>query len=113
MERRSLIKHTLGTALASSAFIRNGLGAQAGNSVALKKARVVVIGGGYGGTTASKYLGLFSNHQIQVTLIEPDSHFVSCPLSNLVIGGSKQKMVQLSTFFFSHVLITNTRNKFF
>ena len=90
MERRSLIKHTLGTALASSAFIRNGLGAQVGNSVALKKARVVVIGGGYGGTTASKYLGLFSNHQIQVTLIEPDSHFVSCPLSNLVIGGSKQ-----------------------
>jgi len=59
-------------------------------ATALKKARIVVIGGGYAGTTASKYLGLFSNHQLQVTLIEPDAQFVSCPLSNLVIGGSKQ-----------------------
>jgi NADH dehydrogenase FAD-containing subunit len=50
---------------------------------------VVVVGGGYGGSTVAKYLRLLSKNQIKVTLIEPDSHFVSCPLSNLVITGTK------------------------
>jgi NADPH-dependent 2,4-dienoyl-CoA reductase/sulfur reductase-like enzyme len=51
---------------------------------------VLVVGGGYGGTTAAKYLRLFSGQQIGVVLIEPEDAFVSCPLSNLVIGGSKR-----------------------
>lgn len=54
-----------------------------------EKARVVVIGGGYGGATAAKYVRMLSNYQIDVVLIEPNSAFVSCPISNLVIGGSK------------------------
>jgi NADH dehydrogenase FAD-containing subunit len=54
-----------------------------------EKARVVVVGGGYGGATAAKYVRMLSNYQIDVVLIEPDSAFVSCPMSNLVIGGSK------------------------
>ena len=49
-------------------------------------ARVVVIGGGYGGATAAKYLRLL-DPGIDVTLIEPNEAFVSCPLSNLVLGG--------------------------
>ena len=53
-------------------------------------ARVVVIGGGYGGATAAKYLRVWSDGRIEVTLIESNAQFVSCPLSNLVIGGSKQ-----------------------
>ena len=55
----------------------------------LKAAHVVIVGGGYGGATAAKYLRLLSNQQINVTLIEPDLNFVSCPLTNLVITGSK------------------------
>jgi sulfide dehydrogenase [flavocytochrome c] flavoprotein subunit len=58
-------------------------------SHALTKARVVVIGGGFGGATAAKYIRYLSNYQIDVILIEPDLQFISCPLSNLVIGGSK------------------------
>lgn len=54
------------------------------------RARVVVIGGGYGGATAAKYLRMWSDGAIDVTLVEPNADFVSCPLSNLVIGGSKQ-----------------------
>ncbi|HSV84623.1 MAG TPA: NAD(P)/FAD-dependent oxidoreductase [Ramlibacter sp.] len=54
------------------------------------KARVVVIGGGYGGATAAKYVRLLSDNKIDVVLIEPSEAFVSCPLSNLVIGGSRQ-----------------------
>lgn len=54
----------------------------------LKAARILVVGAGYGGATAAKYLRLLSDHTANVTLIEPELAFVSCPLSNLVIGGS-------------------------
>jgi NADPH-dependent 2,4-dienoyl-CoA reductase/sulfur reductase-like enzyme len=52
-------------------------------------ARVLVVGGGYGGATAAKYLRLLSGQRIDVTLVEPDADFVSCPISNMVLGGSK------------------------
>jgi NADPH-dependent 2,4-dienoyl-CoA reductase/sulfur reductase-like enzyme len=55
----------------------------------LQKAEILVIGGGYGGATAAKYLRLFSNNTARVTLIEPNAAFVSCPMSNLVVGGSR------------------------
>lgn len=51
-------------------------------------ARVVVIGGGFGGATAAKYLRLWAP-EIEVVLIEREAAFVSCPLSNLVLGGTK------------------------
>jgi sulfide dehydrogenase [flavocytochrome c] flavoprotein chain len=51
--------------------------------------RVVVIGGGYGGATAAKYLRMWSEGAIEVFLIERNAEFVSCPMSNLVIGGTK------------------------
>ncbi|MFV1922924.1 MAG: FCSD flavin-binding domain-containing protein [Methylotenera sp.] len=50
---------------------------------------VVVIGGGYAGTVAAKYIRLWSANNIAVTVIEKQTQFVSCPLSNLVLGGSK------------------------
>lgn len=53
------------------------------------KAQVVVIGGGYGGATAAKYVRMLSNYKIDVVLVEPNASFISCPISNLVIGGSK------------------------
>ncbi len=53
------------------------------------RARVLVVGGGYGGATAAKYLRLLSLYKIDVVLVEPDAAFVSCPLSNLVLGGSR------------------------
>jgi NADPH-dependent 2,4-dienoyl-CoA reductase/sulfur reductase-like enzyme len=52
-------------------------------------ARVLVVGGGYGGASAAKYVRLLSDHKIDVVLVEPDADFVSCPLSNLVLGGSQ------------------------
>ncbi|HEX9392722.1 MAG TPA: FCSD flavin-binding domain-containing protein [Usitatibacteraceae bacterium] len=50
--------------------------------------KVVVVGGGYGGATAARYIRMWGP-QIEVTLIERDAAFVSCPLSNLVLGGSR------------------------
>jgi sulfite dehydrogenase len=51
--------------------------------------RVVVIGGGFGGTTAARYLKLWGGN-VDVTLVERNTSFVSCPISNLVVGGYKQ-----------------------
>jgi sulfide dehydrogenase [flavocytochrome c] flavoprotein chain len=53
------------------------------------KAQVLVVGGGYGGATAARYLRLLSDGRLDVVLVEPDDAFVSCPVSNLVLGGSK------------------------
>jgi NADPH-dependent 2,4-dienoyl-CoA reductase/sulfur reductase-like enzyme len=55
----------------------------------LAEGKVVVIGGGWGGATAARYLRLLSDYSLEVTLVEPNADFVSCPLSNLVIGGSR------------------------
>ena len=52
------------------------------------KARVVVIGGGFGGATAAKYIRMWGP-SIEVVLVERNTDFVSCPISNLVYGGSK------------------------
>jgi NADPH-dependent 2,4-dienoyl-CoA reductase/sulfur reductase-like enzyme len=54
-----------------------------------KGPHVVVVGGGYAGATAAKYIRMWSDHGINVTLVEPNPTFISCPISNLVIGGSK------------------------
>lgn len=50
------------------------------------KARVVVVGGGFGGATAAKYLKRL-DPTIDVTLVEPSTNFITCPYSNTVIGG--------------------------
>jgi len=81
-------RHFLGqsAAVAGLAF---GLNTQARAST-LKSAQIVVVGAGYGGATAAKYLRMMSNNTAQVTLIEPNPQFISCPLSNLVVGGSRK-----------------------
>jgi sulfide dehydrogenase [flavocytochrome c] flavoprotein subunit len=84
MKRRQFVQ-TLG---AGSALA--GLGVMSGcASTGGSSAKVVVIGGGYAGATAAKYVRMFSDNRIDVTLVEPSSAFISCPISNLVIGGHK------------------------
>ena len=82
MQRRNLLQ-------GAAALAALGLAGCASTSVP-GKARVLVVGGGYGGATAAKYLRLLSDYKIEVVLVEPSEAFVSCPLSNLVLGGAKQ-----------------------
>jgi len=49
--------------------------------------RVVVIGGGFAGATAAKYIRHWAP-EIAVTLVERNPSFISCPMSNLVLGGN-------------------------
>jgi len=82
MQRRSFLQ-------SSAALGLLGLAACATSTVP-SRAKVVVIGGGWGGATAAKYVRLLSDHKIDTVLIEPNDSFVSCPISNLVLGGSRQ-----------------------
>ena len=47
---------------------------------------VVVIGGGFGGATAAKYIKR-RNPNIDVTLVEPAKTYYTCPFTNLYFGG--------------------------
>lgn len=73
---------------AAGAAVLGSVGVRAARAAA--PAKVVVVGGGYGGATAARYLREWSGQAIEVTLVEPNPVFISCPLSNLVIGGSRQ-----------------------
>lgn len=82
IDRRDFLKIAASTALVSFPLISKAVVSQA-------KGRVVVVGGGYAGATAAKYLRTWSNGGLDVIVVEPRSQFVSCPLSNLVLGGNK------------------------
>src|SRR5438105_855991 len=79
MQRRDFLK-------AGAAGFATALAGCAATAPAAPKARVVVVGGGYGGATAARYIRML-DPSIEVTLVEPNEAFVSCPISNMVLGG--------------------------
>jgi sulfide dehydrogenase [flavocytochrome c] flavoprotein subunit len=93
LNRRAFIKNSIKTGLSLSAVSLSpsfltacvGLNKQSTKTIG----RAVVIGGGYAGLTAAKYIRMWSAGSVEVVVIEKSSQFVSCPLSNLVLGGSK------------------------
>ncbi|MES8226519.1 FAD/NAD(P)-binding oxidoreductase, partial [Cutibacterium acnes] len=71
-------------------FVSTVAAGSALGSLGLISGCATTMAGGSGGATAAKYTRLFSEGKVRVTLIEPNAQFVSCPISNLVIGGIKQ-----------------------
>jgi sulfide dehydrogenase [flavocytochrome c] flavoprotein subunit len=69
--------------LAGATALAVGGGAAA---IAQARPKVVVIGGGFGGATAARYLRLL-DAGLDVTLVEPSRDYLTCPFSNLVLGG--------------------------
>ncbi|MEO1965168.1 NAD(P)/FAD-dependent oxidoreductase [Hyphomonas sp.] len=61
------------------------------------RARLVVIGGGFGGATAARYLKKLMP-EASVTLIEPNSDYYACPFSNLVIAGLRDLSAQCFSY---------------
>ena len=55
--------------------------------------RVVVIGGGFGGATAARFLHRY-DPALTVTLLEPNRGYTACPFSNLVIAGGREMEAQ-------------------
>ena len=87
MTRRKFIK--AGGAIVSTASLGSMLWPMTSMALGGKaKPHVVVIGGGFGGATCAKYIKKFDEN-IDVTLIERNTQFVTCPFSNLVLGGMR------------------------
>jgi sulfide dehydrogenase [flavocytochrome c] flavoprotein subunit len=78
LPRRALLAATLLAPLAAPRPLR-----------AQGQARLLVVGGGFGGASAAS----FARRQfpwLDVTLVEPKDRFVTCPYGNLVIGGTRE-----------------------
>ena len=79
-------RHVLATLGSAGAVALAGIGPSMVRAQGGAAGRVVVVGGGFGGATAARYLKLF-NPSLDVTLVEPAARFFTCPFSNLVLGG--------------------------
>ena len=91
LERRSFLT-LFGAGAGAATLGMAGCASQPGSGGGRK---VVVVGGGYGGTIAAKYIRMMDK-SIEVTLIERNDHFVSCPFSNLVLGGMMPDLSKLT-----------------
>src|ERR1700724_1586949 len=77
----------------------------AGASTALRQApaiaqgisRVVVVGGGFAGSTCARELKRL-DPKLQVTLVEANPTFTACPFSNAVIAGFRELKAQQFTY---------------
>ena len=94
MERRSFLKLMGAGAGLGAASLMTGC-AGLGMEGPTGGRRVVVVGGGYGGTIAAKYIRMMDKN-IEVVLVERNDHFVSCPFSNLYIGGLMKDLSALT-----------------
>ncbi|MDW8017827.1 MAG: FAD-dependent oxidoreductase [Thermus sp.] len=92
VNRRDLLK--AGAALAATGALGGGAWAQEFYSrpptllPRTRKPRVVVIGGGWGGTTVARKL-VQAGVEAEVVLVEQRPIFMSCPMSNLYLAGVK------------------------
>lgn len=83
LSRRRLIQLAAAGVALPSALALNGCSVTGSRKGA---GHIVVIGGGFGGSAMAKYLKRY-NPELNVTLIEPNQTYVTCPGSNWVIGG--------------------------
>ena len=66
-------------------------------SFAQAAARIVVVGGGFGGASCARALKQI-DPKLQVTLVEPNRTFTACPFSNTVIAGLRSIEAQQFTY---------------
>ena len=81
--------------LSRRTLLATSAAAFAAPSLAQAQAKVVVIGGGFAGATAARFL---QREGIGVTLVEPNAHYISCPFSNAVLAGLRDLSQQTFTY---------------
>src|SRR5438093_10851828 len=86
--RQFLRSSSLGLGLGLAGGLAGCAASMKGDFAPKSGRRVVVIGGGWGGATAARYIRM-ADPSIDVTMIEPNREFVSCPFSNLVLSGQR------------------------
>jgi NADPH-dependent 2,4-dienoyl-CoA reductase/sulfur reductase-like enzyme len=85
--RRQFLKSASGGVLAVAGL--GGCHTGTGEIAPTSGRRVLVVGGGWGGATAAKYLRM-ADPSVEVVLLEPNRTFISCPFSNLVLSGVRK-----------------------
>lgn len=75
------------------------------NNRITKTAHIVIVGGGFAGATAAKYLRIL-DAGIRITLIEPHKSYSTCPGSNWVFAGIKT----LADLTFNYQTLANKYN---
>jgi sulfide dehydrogenase [flavocytochrome c] flavoprotein subunit len=83
LKRRSFNKIVLGGLATTTGLFANT------KTTSSAKARIVVVGGGFGGATCAKYLKKF-NPNLEVILIEANTTYHTCPFSNMVLAGERK-----------------------
>lgn len=84
IDRREFLKVSAGAA--GAVTVGSLAGCAGAPAVAKAPPKVVVVGAGFGGATFSRYLKLWYP-MAEVTIIEPNPMFTSCPFSNTVLAG--------------------------
>lgn len=86
LDRRDFLKLSAAGIVVS---VFPGCATSSSEIVKKKGQRVVIVGGGFGGATAAKHIRMWGENKIEVVLIERNPTFISCPMSNTVLGGSR------------------------
>ena len=82
MKRRSFIKLSIITA---SILLTNSIEASSLKETKIKRTNILILGGGFAGLSTAKYLKQL-NPNLNVTLVEKNNMFISCPFSNAWLG---------------------------
>jgi len=77
LSRRSFLSGAAAAGVFAPAFVR-----------AQTQARLLIVGGGFGGASAANFARR-TYPWLDVTLVEPQTRFVTCPYRNLVLAGKK------------------------
>ena len=99
-DRREFLKVSAGVAGATTLGTLAGCATSSAPAVAGANPKVVIVGAGFGGSTCARYLKMW-DPKIEVTVIEPNDKFTSCPFSNTVLAGINN--MEDITFGYDHV----------
>lgn len=93
IDRREFLKVSATAVGAASLAPLTGCATSA--TVAGAKPKIVIVGAGFGGSTFARYIRMWSPN-VEITMIEPNTHFTSCPFSNTVLAGiNKMEDIEL------------------
>ncbi|MEA1954105.1 MAG: FAD/NAD(P)-binding oxidoreductase [Campylobacterota bacterium] len=76
-----------------------------------KQKRVVVVGGGIGGLTVAEHIKMNDpKNEIEVVVLEKNSHYFACPMSNTLFGEIQEVQDEKIPFLYDYVTAERNHN---